>query len=87
MYIGIYIIILYRDTQQCSSVGKVDKLFCGLWLWCQISHISYPATKSQSILLHNLDTMAIQLWTKILVQRNKMSAGLILEFKFTYVMH
>ena len=45
---------------------------------------TYPATKSQSILLHNLNT--IQLWTKILVQRNILSAGLILEFKFTYVM-
>ena len=61
-------LIMYRDTQQWSSIGKVDDLFCGLWLWCQISHMSYPATKSQSILLHNLDT--IKLWTKILVQED-----------------
>ena len=46
-----------------------------LWLWCQIP--THPAIKSQNILLHNLDTI-IQLWTKILVQRSKMGAGLIL---------
>ena len=41
---------------------------------CGVKFPSYPATKSQSILLHNLDT--IQLWTKILVQRTK--TGLVL---------
>ena len=38
---------------------------------CGIKFPTHPATKSQSILLHNLDT--IQLWTKILVQRTNVA--------------
>ena len=39
---------------------------CFVACGCGVKFPTHPATKSQSILLHNLDT--IQLWTKILVQ-------------------
>ena len=42
---------------------------CFVACGCGVEFPTYPATKSQSILLHNLDT--IQLWTKLLVQRTK----------------
>ena len=43
---------------------------------CGVKFPTYPAKKSHSILLHNLDT--VQLWTEILVQETKMNPGLIL---------
>ena len=56
----VFWMVVYTD-QDSQCVGKADSWYCGLW--CGVKFPSYPATKSQSILLHNLDT--IQLWTKI----------------------
>ena len=55
--IGWFIsVLMYIDSHGLTNVEKLISWYCGLW--CGVKFPSYPATKSQNILLHNLDTIA-----------------------------